>query len=222
MVSMVLFYTFDNPNITNRLIYFLAMQTEEQGYRNEQYLLSQLKEGDQNAFSHIFKQFYQPLCFFCTRLVSNSAVAEEIVQDVLYKVWYKNEDFNTLLSIKAFLYISTRNASMNYIDKEQRKLKRETARYALGEEFEEPILREIIYAEVLNEIRTEINNLPEQCGKIIKMIYEEDMKPQEIADELNIKVSTVYNQKMRGISILKTRLAGATFDMMMCYLIYKL
>ncbi|WP_442588130.1 RNA polymerase sigma-70 factor [Pedobacter sp. AW31-3R] len=196
------------------------MSTEQSGYRNEHYLLSQLKSGDQQAFCHIFKQFYPPLCFFCNRLLSNKAAAEEIVQDVLYKVWEKNEDFNSLISIKAFLYISTRNASMNYIDKEQRKLKRETAMFVRNEEFDEPVIREIIYAEVLNELRTEINNLPEQCGKVIRMLYEEDMKPQEIADELNIKVSTVYNQKMRGIAILKTRLAGATFDMLVLYLVF--
>ena len=196
------------------------MHTEQPTYRNEEYLLTQLKSGDENAFSHIFRLFYPPLCFFCSRLISNNAVAEEIVQDILYKVWEKNEDFNSLLSIKAFLYISTRNASMNYIDKEQRKLKRETAIYLTSEESEEPVIREIIYAEVINELRTEINNLPEQCGKIIKMLYEEEMKPQEIADELKIKVSTVYNQKMRGIAILKTRLAGATFDLLMLYLIF--
>ncbi|MCD0487470.1 RNA polymerase sigma-70 factor [Pedobacter sp. MC2016-14] len=195
------------------------MNDEPSGYENEAYLLSQLKSGNQQAFSYIFKQFYPALCFFCNRLIANNAAAEEIVQDTLYKVWEKNEDFKSLISIKAFLYISTRNASMNFIDKERRKLKKETELFEMTEDMEEPVIRDIIYTEVLNEIRTEINNLPEQCGKIIKMLYEEEMKPQEIADELNIKVSTVYNQKMRGISILKTRLSGATFDLLMLYLI---
>ena len=197
------------------------MSTEQSDYGDEHHLLLQLKSGDQKAFGYIFKLYYAPLCFFCNRLISNHAAAEEIVQDILHKVWEKNKDFNTLLAIKAFLYISTRNAAMNHIDKAQRKLKRENAFFNATDEFEAPVIREIIYAEVINEIRTEINNLPEQCAKIIKMLYEEDMKPQEIADELNIKVSTVYNQKMRGISILKTRLAGATFDMLMLYLVFK-
>lgn len=196
------------------------MQNEPLLYQNEGDLLLHFNSGNQQAFSHIFRQFYQPLCFFCNRLITDKDAAEEIVQDILFKVWDKKEDFSTLSSIKAFLYISTRNASMNFIDKEQRKLKRERELFEGMSELEEPIIREIIYTEVLNEIRTEINNLPEQCGKVIKMLYEEDMKPQEIAEELNIKVSTVYNQKMRGISILKTRLAGATFEMLMIYLVF--
>lgn len=196
------------------------MKAEQPSYRNEQYLLSQFKSADQQAFSYIFSLFYAPLCFFCNRLVTNKPAAEEIVQDILYKLWEKNGDFATLSAIKAFLYISTRNAAMNCIDKEQRKAKRASNIVIEEEETEDLITREIIYAEVLNELRAEINNLPEQCSKVIKMMYDDDMKPQEIADELNIKVSTVYNQKMRGISILKTRLSGATFDMLMLYLIF--
>ncbi|RZK41097.1 MAG: RNA polymerase sigma-70 factor [Pedobacter sp.] len=196
------------------------MNTEPLLYQNEDDLLLQLNSGDQNAFSQIFKQFYQPLCFFCNRLITDSATAEEIVQDILIKVWDKKEDFSSLSSIKAFLYISTRNASMNFIDKQQRQQRRERELLYSIDELEEPIIQDIIYTEVLNEIRTEINNLPEQCGKIIKMLYEEEMKPQEIAEELNIKVSTVYNQKMRGIAILKTRLAGATFEILMIYLVF--
>ena len=196
------------------------MNTEPLLYQNEGDLLLHFNSGDQHAFSQIFRQFYQPLCFFCNRLITDAAAAEEIVQDVLIKVWDKKEDFSTLSSIKAFLYISTRNASMNFIDKVQRKHRRELELLNSIDELEEPIIQDIIYTEVLNEIRTEINNLPEQCGKIIKMLYEEEMKPQEIAEELNIKVSTVYNQKMRGISILKTRLAGAAFEMLMIYLVY--
>lgn len=197
------------------------MKAGHPGYKNEQYLLSQFNCADQQAFSHIFSIFYAPLCFFCNRLVTNKPAAEEIVQDILYKLWEKNNDFASLSSIKAFLYISTRNAAMNFIDKEQRKARRAGAMTIAEEELtEDPVTREIIYAEVLNELRAEINNLPEQCAKVIRMLYEEDMKPQEIADELNVKVSTVYNQKMRGISILKTRLSGATFDMLMLYLIF--
>lgn len=196
------------------------MKTKQTGYQDEEFLLSQFSAADQQAFAHIFTLFYAPLCFFCTRLVGDKPAAEEIVQDILHKLWEKNHDFSSLVSIKAFLYISTRNASMNYIDKHQRKAKRELSFYNNLEQAEEPVIREIIYNEVLNELRKEINKLPEQCRNVIRMLYEEDMKPQEIADELNIKVSTVYNQKMRGISILKAKFSGAIFDMLMLYLLF--
>jgi RNA polymerase sigma-70 factor (ECF subfamily) len=181
--------------------------------RDEYELIKRLNAADQQAYNVILKKFYPALCFFCTRLTGDNFTAEEIVQDNFIKLWDKCTDFNSLNSIKAFLYISVRNASMNHIDKVQRKLKREANMHRM-EELEQPVITEMIYAETLNEIRMEINALPEQCCKIIKMLYEEDMKPQEIADQLQIKVSTVYNQKMRGMSLLKQRLSHSSFEIM--------
>lgn len=198
------------------------MIVDKSAFRDEEELLLKFQDGDQQAFNNIFKHFYAALCFFATRLTSDKYAAEEIVQDILYKLWEKHQDFDSLTSIKAFLYISTRNACMNHIDKQQRKQKREMAAFTLNfDELDDPVIIQIIYTEVLNEIRTEINSLPEQCAKIIKMLFEDEMKPKEIANELHITVSTVYNQKMRGISILKKRLSGATFDLLMLYLVFK-
>jgi RNA polymerase sigma-70 factor (family 1) len=177
-------------------------------------LLLRLRNGDQHAFNVLFRKFYSSLCFFSTRLTSNKFAAEEIVQDILYKLWCKHTDFDSLLSVKAFLYISTRNACMNYLNKEKRKAKHDLAIALAEDDLEEPIINEIIYVEVLNEIALEISHLPEQCGKIIKMIYEDELKPQEIADQLHITVSTVYNQKMRGLSILRKRLSGRGFTLL--------
>lgn len=181
---------------------------------NESELLQRLLIGDSNAFDFIFKKFYPALCFFATKLTSDKFVAEEIVQDILYKLWNKHADFNSLNSIKAFLYISTRNASMNFLKKEHSKIKHDLEFAFSEDEFQEPVINEIIYTEVLREISNEVDALPEQCGKIIKMIFEDDLEPKQIADELGITISTVYNQKMRGLSILKKRLSGREFSIL--------
>jgi RNA polymerase sigma-70 factor (family 1) len=207
-----LILTPDHLNYSKDTASFLAMANNRLENLQETDLLLRLRDGDQYAFDYFFKKHYAPLCFFSARLTSDKFVAEEIVQDVLFKLWHKHADFNNSEAIKAFLYISTRNASINYLDKEERKTKHHLNIAALEDETEDPILNEIIYTEVLNEISLEINSLPEQCAKIIKMIFEEEMKPHEIATELNITVSTVYNQKMRGISILKRRLSGRGFN----------
>lgn len=181
---------------------------------NENELMHRLQLGDIQAFDHVFGKFYNALCFFATRLTSDRFAAEEIVQDIFYKLWNKHADFITLNSIKAFLYISTRNASINFLNKEQRKIKHDVEFGLLEDEFQEPIINEIIYTEVLREIAIEVDALPEQCAKIIKMIFEDGLQPKEVADKLNITTSTVYNQKMRGLSILKKRLSGRSFSIL--------
>lgn len=189
-------------------------------HSQEKDLLFKLRAGDEKAFGTVFKEFYPGLCYFATRLIGDDAVAEEIVQDVLYKLWQKHGDFESLLAIKAFLYISTRNASLNYMDKERRKALRIEEFQADVDEFEEPVINEMIYTEVLNSLRLEINNLPDQCSKIIKMIFEEGLKPQEIADQMGITVSTVYNQKLRGVSLLRKRLSNSSLEFVLAYIIF--
>lgn len=175
-------------------------------------LLFRLQKGDLHAFDIIYTKFHSALCFFASRLTSDDFVAGEIAQDVLYKLWLKHKDFDSLSSIKAFLYISTKHASMNVIDKERRKSKHNLALVQQGEDLDDPVINEIRYAEIVRQIAQEIVNLPEQCGKIIKMIYENEMKPQEIADQRHISVNTVYSQKLRGLNILRQKLSGREFN----------
>jgi len=183
-------------------------------------MVQQLHDGDQYAFDFFYKKFYSALCFFSTRFTANRFVSEEIVQDSLFKLWERHSDFYNLNAIKAFLYITTRNASLDFTLKEQRKSKHNSKIAELNQqEDNDPFLDEVIYVEVLREIALEVAKLPEQCGKIIKMIYEDELKPQEIADKLHITVSTVYNQKMRGLSILKSRLSGKEFDILVACLL---
>lgn len=176
--------------------------------QEEQQLLTSFQNGDQQAFNQLFRKFYPSLCFFANRMLDDKALTEEIVGDVFFKLWDKHSSFSSIPAIKAFLYISTRNASLNAIEKEQTK-RRNTQQFAHQySDVEQPVIQEIILSEVINELRHELTKLPAQCAKVMKMLYEDEMKPQEIADQLDITVSTVYNQKLRAISVLKKRIAS--------------
>jgi len=169
-------------------------------------IISSFKKGTPNALKSLIKIYYNPLCLFADRLLKDPVVAEDIVVESFTKLWHRRCDFEHVQNIKAFLYIAVRNASLNYL----KQLKRETLSKKqltyLSNEKEDFILNEIIRAEVLQEIMQEIERLPEQCGKVLKMGYLEGLKNQEIADLLHISVHTVKNQKARAIQLLKIRL----------------
>lgn len=165
-----------------------------------------LKKGGPDALQSLLKQFYSPLCLFAERLLADSAAAEDIVGESFVKLWNKRTDFESVQNIKAFMYITVRNACLNHLKQAKRdSLSKKQLAYLTSEK-EEFVLNEMIRAEVLKEIMHEINNLPEQCGKVLKLGYLEGLRNQEIADLLNISVHTVKNQKARGIQLLKIRL----------------
>lgn len=171
-------------------------------------IIVSFKNGGPDALQTLLKHFYNPLCLFADRLLADRAAAEDIVGESFIKLWHKRTDFETLQNIKAFMYITVRNACLNYLKRAKRdSLSKKQLAYLTGEK-EEFILNEMIRAEVLKEIMHEINNLPEQCGKVLKLGYLEGLKNQEIAALLNISVHTVKNQKARAIQLLKLRLGG--------------
>lgn len=178
-------------------------------------LVSELRIGNEQAFERLFRLFYPTLRFFANRIAPMQSMAEEIVQDCLFKVWQKREEFDSYASLKAFLYISTKNACLDSIDKENRKNNRDHSYYLAQPEYEQKIEEEIIYSEVLLEISQAMNLLPEQCRKIMKMLYEDGKKAKGIAEELGISVSTVNNQKARGISLLKSKISKDSFSVLL-------
>ena len=187
---------------------------------NETDLLLQLQRGSQTAFETLFRMFHPALCFFARqRAVNlNPGEAEEIVLDSFLKLWQRRSNFTSLPSVKAFLYIATRNACLNNLDKEKVRHRKHAQYLDSADEIEDTVVEEIIYTEVLREVSQAIEALPAQCQRIIKMAYEDGLTPKEIATELNITVSTVNNQKSRGIRLLKKRLSSNGFALLIAFL----
>lgn len=169
-------------------------------------LLDDFKLGDRKAYQKIFARFYQPLCLFTKKMGLEYETIEEIVQDVFLKLWGKRADFNHIHAIQSFLFVSCRNAALNHIDKIKRLQEKMNAFSEEQEWIDLPVTQQIIYAETLNAIHHAIQQLPEQCRNIMHALYIDGLTPREIALQLSISTSTVYNQKMRGISLLKNKL----------------
>lgn len=170
-------------------------------------LAALLGQGDERAFDHLFRKFYPALCFFARRYVPVPGLAEEVVQDIMFKLWQRHKDFNDFNSVKSFLYISIKHACIDKAESERRKLNRDNNWYLQQDHLEHNIEEHMIQSEVLMEISQAIEMLPGQCRKIMKMSYEQGMSGKEIADIMQLTVSTVNNQKARGVLLLRKALS---------------
>lgn len=164
--------------------------------------------GDQQAFQAVFRQHYQALCYFAAAIVQDRQEAEDLVQETFSKLWNKRGDFRTTSHVKAFLYITTKNASLNFLKSRQRQVSREQAFTYLHEEASpdeifDPLLVE---TEIISELYHEIENLPTQCQRIFRMSYLEGRKNEDIATMLNISYNTVRSQKLRALKLIRASL----------------
>lgn len=181
-------------------------------------IISGFHKGSSRAFDLLFDMFFPALCYFANKLIDDRQEAEDIVLDTFQKLWARREHFETMPNIKAFLYITVRNTCLNYLRyrETQRKRSREMAKL-LPDRFEEDAEQQRIRAEVLKNIYNEIEKLPKKCREVFELIYFEGLKANEIAEQLQISESTVRNQKVRALQLLKTALSGR--ELLVLYII---
>jgi RNA polymerase sigma-70 factor (family 1) len=176
---------------------------------NDEDLIRKLREGEEEFFSEIFNEWYAPLVLNAYRITDNQSAAEDIAEDAFIKLWEKRDSFSEIHSLKSYLYTMTRNASLNWLEKN----KREKGRYhkLSGEDLDDSptMLENMIAHEMMAGIYSVMENLPGQCRKVFIMHYVEGKEIREIARELNITTGTVNTHKFRGIHLLQKALLGS-------------
>jgi RNA polymerase sigma-70 factor (family 1) len=169
-------------------------------------LLSGFQKGDPVAFEQIFKQFYRDISYFTEKVTGNKQEAEDITIQTFTKLFERYHLFNSLPNIRAFLYATARNASFNYL-RDSKRLSARQQEFMSHFEDENNLENEEIKAETLKTIYAAIEDLPDECKKIFKLIYLEGLNTQDIATLLNISAATIRSQKRRALQLLKLSLA---------------
>ena len=175
---------------------------DKQQIRDERYWVESFREGDELSLAHFFKLHYRSLCYFVTKIIQDVEEAEDIVTVAFVKLWESRNNFQTATNIKAFLFISCRNASLNYLKQLQRLTVNQQEYVHHLETGDEEVLNHVVESEFLNTLYQEIALLPEQCRKVFSMIYFDGKRTSEIAQILNLSEKTVRNYKARAIDIL--------------------
>ena len=167
------------------------------------HFIDQLNQRDEHAFHAMFKQFYPSIVTFANKLVQDNNLAQEICSDSFIKLYQSKEIFAGLENVKAYLFTITRNGCYDAIKKikfhtqVQKRLLQ-----VLETDNRNFVAEQEIQSELVELVYLSIEKLPGRCRRIFKMIFK-GMSAEEIALALNISISTVRNQKARGLKLLK-------------------
>jgi RNA polymerase sigma-70 factor (family 1) len=160
----------------------------------------------EESFTTFYHDHYASFCFFANRFVNNRQEAEDIVGDVAFRVWEKKDELRNDTALKTYFYTSLRNACLNRIGKAKTNAKKESL-YVNSIQSEQPsVLENIIRTETLRELETAIHSLPAQCRRVFIHLFVEGKTLSETAEEMQLSLSTIKNQRQRGIQLLRKRL----------------
>ena len=152
-------------------------------------------EEDERSFKRLFDLFAGRLYQFSFSFVKSKSVAEEVVSDVFLKVWINRSELVNIQNIKAYLFKSTYNTSLNYLDEMKRKnaVSLDDLEVDLGVDLICPET-ELINKELKSIIEQSIEDLPPRCKMIYKLAKVEQMKYKDIGELLDISVKTINHQ----------------------------
>jgi RNA polymerase sigma-70 factor (ECF subfamily) len=158
-------------------------------------------------FEKLFKTHYSKLCSYANLFLNDPDAAEDVVQDLFFKLWKNRNAITINTTIKSYLFRAVRNGCMNVID----HISVHEAYKIINEEdmksSEENPIDETIVSELEQRIRETIDLLPAERRKVFVMSRYDGLKYREIADRLNISVKTVENQMYQALKFLREKLA---------------
>ncbi|MCQ0111897.1 RNA polymerase sigma factor [Zhouia amylolytica] len=175
-------------------------------------IVSEISNGNYLAFKSLFDNFFTSLCLFSSQIVKSNVAAQDIAQEALIAYWKRKSDFEELIKVKAFLYITTKNLSLNYLKKNKKVAPVEVHTLANDKTIQELIIKEEVYA----SLREEIDRLPPRTRKVLQLALQ-GMKNPEIALQLNVSVNTVKTLKKNAYAEIREAFGGDSFVFLLLF-----
>jgi RNA polymerase sigma-70 factor, ECF subfamily len=166
-------------------------------------ILKDLKNNSESAFDELFRKYYKKLVFFAIKILKNQDTATEVVQDLFVNFWEKRHQLEPKISLQAYLYRSVYNNCV-HLSKKEKKFQGDEL--SLINEPSEDFNNLLENNELEVRIYDLIEQLPPECKKIFKMSRFDELKYQQIADQLNLSVKTVETQMSRALKFLRQKL----------------
>lgn len=172
----------------------------------DSYLIDSLAKQDEDAFEQVFKTHFKNLHAYACSVIRDEAAAEEVVQNVFFKLWERSKGLAISGSVAAYLYRSVYNESLNYLKHQKVELAYQKHFNHTMKNENDTAVKILALRELEGKLATALNELPEQCRTIFQLSRFEELRYRDIAERLGISVKTVENQMGKALKILRTKL----------------
>ena len=153
-----------------------------------------------------YREVYPSLLTYAARCLgdSYSYMAEDCVQESVFKAYNSSRDFVSPHQLKNYLYVCIHNDAVSLLRKHhsrQNYLREQS-------DYEEDVHRSIIEQEAIDLLYEAISRLPDDLHTIFVLSFEQGLKNAEVGERMQISESAVKKKKMKMIQLLRDHFAG--------------
>ena len=167
-----------------------------------QALVKALKEGNQLAFSIVYKTYAAQSFSLAFKYLLNKELAEDAVQNLFLKLWLKKEEIDETKPINRYLFTMLKNDLLNTLRDSKKNIYLLEDCLSMVLELEDDSQNENLKQEQMNIIQQALEQLSPQRRKVFEMKVSGKYSNQEIADKLNLSINTIkfqYSQSLKQI-----------------------
>lgn len=154
-------------------------------------LWSRLKSGDENALSSIYTAYFEKLYNYGIRLVRDQSQVKDCIQDLFIAIWNGRERLGDVHFIKLYLFACLRRKLLRLKPEQSRRCDLDA--FPLELSHKSHYLNQQIDQDVRQRLTQVVNRLTTQQREAIFLIYYEELSYKDVADQMGLKIRTVYN-----------------------------
>jgi len=179
--------------------------------REDNVIWNAFRYGDESSLKVIFDEYYTPLFNYGHKFSQDDHLIEDALQDLFIKLWKNRNNIKETESVKNYLYKSFRRVLLRKLDVQQRKYNFTVLEQGLDWSQELGYDQTLISRERLEKIRKNLALALEKMSprqrEIIHLRYYEEMEYEEIAELMQLSVSSTYKLVYKAIDTLRNHLS---------------
>jgi RNA polymerase sigma-70 factor (ECF subfamily) len=179
-------------------------------------VMLRVKAGDVAAFNYLVQKFRRPMIAYMYRMAHNSAIAEELAQEVFLRVYRSRESYSADAKFSTWLYRIATNLAINHARDTQHE--RPEVSVSLDDADTETgttldvadktpnVEQNLLRRERLAAIRKQVDALPERQRAAVLMHKYQGMDYRQIGEVLKLSESATKSLLFRAYESLRERL----------------
>jgi RNA polymerase sigma-70 factor (ECF subfamily) len=172
----------------------------------ERQAIRRIRQGDEQAFEWLFRQYYERLCQWAYQYLHDQDSSEEVVQDLYYHLWRNRASLEFHVSVKSYLYKAVSNNCKMLLRRKSRRsdIEADLAARNQGMVTAPESLLEV--KEIREVVNRTLEELPDKPAQIFRMSRYDGLKYREIAEKLSISIKTVEANMGKALQIFRKNL----------------
>ncbi|RZK42464.1 MAG: RNA polymerase sigma-70 factor [Pedobacter sp.] len=188
---------------------------------SDQELLMRVSEQDETAFRILYNRYYNKVYTYAMRIFKNETQAEEVVQEVMLKLWKFGDKLSQIQNLDAYLKVSSKNKALDLFRRQEHLRHAESELSMDWKGYHNETEEQILLNETRQILKNAIDQLPEQQRTVYLLCHQDGLKYQQAADKLNLSPETVKFYMKLALRSLRSYLTNHT-DVVSLIIIFKL